>query len=65
MTQFPGVAATTRFWVGTETMYSGARTVMTLSTAALVKILLRAGAAMTRRGAAKAMTWFLAIRAMT
>jgi hypothetical protein len=40
-------------------------TVTILSTVALVKISLRAGAAMTRRGAAKAMTWFLGTKAMT
>jgi hypothetical protein len=40
-------------------------TVTILSTVALLEILLRAGAAMTRRGAAKAMTWFLATKAMT
>jgi len=39
-------------------------TVTILSTVVPVKILLKAAAAMTRRGAAKTMTWFLATLVM-
>ena len=49
MTRFPGVVAMIRFWAGTETIYSGAKTVTILLTVALGKISLRAAAAMIPR----------------